>query len=140
VDYSRAPAAARAEQRGPAIDPKFQISKLEDGEHPFFWTGTTHLDGPADVQGRAAIYIAFGRALGWMRGPFVPGQGEPSRGAAPEEEGPGTYRLVDVHGAGAQRSDPKAGNPADFPHGRGPQGDVIRINNYVRCVRGEPRP
>jgi len=23
-----------------------------------------------------------------------------------------------------------------FPHGRGPQGDVIRINNFVRCVRG----
>jgi hypothetical protein len=28
------------------------------------------------------------------------------------------------------------GNPADFPHGRGPQGDVIRINNFVRLVRG----
>jgi DNA polymerase-4 len=27
------------------------------------------------------------------------------------------------------------GNPAAFPHGRGPQGDVIRINNFVRCVR-----
>ena len=46
-----------------------------------------------------------------------------------------TVRLLDVHGAGAQRSDPKAGNPADYPHGRGPQGDVIRIFNYVRCVR-----
>jgi hypothetical protein len=23
-----------------------------------------------------------------------------------------------------------------FPHGRGPQGDVIRINNFVRLVRG----
>ena len=26
---------------------------------------------------------------------------------------------MDVHGAGAQRSDPKAGNPADFLKGRG---------------------
>jgi hypothetical protein len=43
---------------------------------------------------------------------------------------------VDVHGAGAQRSDPKAGDPKQFPHGRGPQGDVIRIFNYVRLVRG----
>jgi hypothetical protein len=42
---------------------------------------------------------------------------------------------LDVHGAGAQRSDPKAGNPADFPKGRGPQGDAIRIYNYVRLVR-----
>jgi hypothetical protein len=40
-----------------------------------------------------------------------------------------------VHGAGAQRSDPKAGNPADFPRGRGPQGDAIRIYNFVRLVR-----
>ena len=46
------------------------------------------------------------------------------------------YHYIDVHGAGAQRSDPKAGDPAMFPHGRGPQGDVIRINNFIRCVRG----
>ncbi len=44
---------------------------------------------------------------------------------------------LDVHGAGAQRSDPKQGNPASFPEGRGPQGDAIRIYNYVRLVRGE---
>jgi len=43
---------------------------------------------------------------------------------------------IDVHGAGAQRSDPKSGNPADFPKGHGPQGDAIRILNYVRLVRG----
>jgi hypothetical protein len=49
---------------------------------------------------------------------------------------------VDVHGAGAQRSDPKSGDPRQFPRGRGPQGDVIRIFNHVRLVRGggvEPR-
>jgi hypothetical protein len=45
--------------------------------------------------------------------------------------------LFDVHGAGAQRSDPKAGDPQNFPHGRGPQGDVIRIYNFVRVVRSE---
>jgi hypothetical protein len=43
---------------------------------------------------------------------------------------------IDVHGAGAQRSDPKTGNPADFRNGFGPQGDAIRIFNYVRLVRG----
>lgn len=43
--------------------------------------------------------------------------------------------LMDVHGAGAQRSDPKTGDPADYPTGHGPQGDVIRIFNYVRPVR-----
>jgi len=41
---------------------------------------------------------------------------------------------VDVHGAGAQRSDPKA---SDVRHGssQGGQHDEIRIDNYVRCVR-----
>jgi len=109
VDYSRVP----------AIAPVFQISQLSDGDYPFFWSGTTHLDGPPGLTGGAAVYVCFGRALGWMQ--FPPGVGE--------------FRLLDVHGAGAQRSDPKAGNPAAFPHGRGPQGDVIRIYNFVRCVR-----
>jgi uncharacterized protein (TIGR03437 family) len=43
----------------------------------------------------------------------------------------------DVHGAGAQRSDPKNGNPADYPTGHGPQGDAIRIYNFVRLVRAQ---
>ena len=113
VDYSRVP----------AIAPVFQISRLPDGEYPFFWTSTTHLDGPPDRQGSAAVYVCFGRALGWMQ--FPPGRGE--------------FQLLDVHGAGAQRSDPKSGDPKNFPHGRGPQGDVIRIYNFVRCVRDEVR-
>lgn len=45
---------------------------------------------------------------------------------------------VDAHGAGAQRSDIKAGNPADYPTGHGPQGDAVRIYNYVRLVRDIP--
>jgi hypothetical protein len=105
--------------RIPSIDPIFEITRLADGEYPFFWTSTTHLDGPLDRMGQNAVYIAFGRATGWMSIP--PGRGRPT--------------LMDVHGAGAQRSDPKVGDPSDFPQGRGPQGDVIRILNYVRCVR-----
>lgn len=120
VDYTRAPAVTKS----PAIDPIFQTTALEDDEFPFFWTGTSHLEGPPDRRGRTAVYVAFGRALGWMQFP-------PRRGR---------YRLLDVHGAGAQRSDPKSGNPAAFPHGRGPQGDVIRILNAVRCVRGGNTP
>jgi hypothetical protein len=42
-------------------------------------------------------------------------------------------RTIDVHGAGAQRSDPKTGNTT---LGRGPQGDAVRVKNYVRVVRG----
>lgn len=42
---------------------------------------------------------------------------------------------VDVHGAGSQRSDPKAGDASIYAEGFGPQGDVIRIENFVRAVR-----
>ncbi|MCX7824901.1 MAG: DUF1566 domain-containing protein [Verrucomicrobiae bacterium] len=124
ADYTRAPAVTRS----PAIDPVFQTTTLGDGDYPFFWSGTTHLDGPREHQGRDAVYVCFGRGLGWMQ--FPPGRGE--------------YRLLDVHGAGAQRSDPKTGDPAAFPRGRGPQGDVVRIHNFVRLVRNidnrVPRP
>jgi len=48
----------------------------------------------------------------------------------------GNYVLMDVHGAGAQRGDPKSGDPANWPHGNGPQGDQVRIYNFARCVRG----
>jgi len=41
-----------------------------------------------------------------------------------------------VHGAGAQRSDPKTGDRGDYPLlGQGPQGDSQRVFNHVRCVR-----
>ena len=99
----------------PAIDLNFL--KMSDPD-AWYWSSTTHLDGPADRRGNAAVYVTFGKATGWMKLP-------------PEME----LKLLDVHGAGAQRSDPKAGDPAQFPQGRGPQGDVIRIYNLVRLVR-----
>jgi hypothetical protein len=113
VDYTRAPDATDPAQMGPAIDPIFDITS----DDSFFWTSTTHVEGPA---GDFAAYVAFGEAWGYMEQP----------------PGSGNYVLMNVHGAGAQRSDPKSGDPGDYPYGHGPQGDVIRIYNYVRCVRG----
>ena len=119
VDYRRSPDTTESA----AIDPTFDTTPIRNEagqtDFPYFWTSTTHLDGPADIQGSAAVYVAFGRALGYM----------------PIRPGAGSVRLLDVHGAGAQRSDPKAGDPSRFPQGRGPQGDVIRIDNFVRLVR-----
>ncbi len=115
VDYSRSLKTTDSA----AIDPIFHTTSIldEGGEtnYPFYWTGTTHAN---QGNGAYAAYIAFGEALGWMQNPF------------------GDYVLMDVHGAGSQRSDPKIGDPADYPHGFGPQGDVRRIYNFVRCVRG----
>jgi hypothetical protein len=111
VDYTRAPDVTGSA----AINSVFGVTPIvnEAGQRDFpcYWTGTTHAS--PDGRGNAAAYVAFGRAMGYMHG-----------------------RWLDVHGAGCQRSDPKAGNPADYPQGRGPQGDAIRILNYVRCVRG----
>ena len=143
VDYTRSPDTTRS----PAIDPVFNCTTITNeggkADYPCYWSATTHAGFRG---GAAAMYVAFGRAAGWMspramaggppgpRGGFGPGPGGPP-GAGPQGQGGGEYHFVDVHGAGAQRSDPKEGDPAMFPHGRGPQGDVIRIYNYVRLVR-----
>ncbi len=145
VDYSRSPDTTRSA----AIDPLFQCSNITNeggkADFPCYWSGTTHA---GFLGGSAAVYLAFGRAAGWM--PAHPMAGGPlgqsgGRGLAPGPPGPGgplpggmagDVHFTDVHGAGSQRSDPKFGDPRMFPRGRGPQGDVIRIYNYARLVRG----
>lgn len=114
VDYTRAPDVTGT----PAINPVFEISEISTNEYPYFWTSTTIGEGMPGSSYHSAVYLCFGRALGWMN---IGGQ----------------WQLLDVHGAGAQRAEFKSGNPNDYPHGRGPQGDVVRIYNYVRLVRGQ---
>jgi hypothetical protein len=117
VDYTRSPETTNSA----AIDPLFTCSVIADegggDNYPFYWAGTTHAN--TQVNGKYAVYISFGEALGWMEMP----------------PNSGNFQLVDVHGAGAQRSDPKFGDPDDWPYGHGPQGDVIRIYNHIRLVR-----
>jgi len=116
VDYTRSPVTTNSA----AIDTLFECSQItdEDGSpnYPFYWSSTTHNNMN---HGDHAAYVSFGEALGWMEVPPMSGN----------------YQLLDVHGAGAQRSDPKTGDPNDYPYGFGPQGDVIRIYNDVRLVR-----
>ena len=63
------------------------------------------------------------------------GRGGP--GAPPPGDAAASATATDVHGAGAQRSDPKVGDPKDakWANGHGPQGDDVRILNYARAVR-----
>lgn len=111
VDYSRSPDTTDS----PAIDSIFKSTsftdEMDEKDWGFYWTSTTHKK--SDGSGYYGVYISFGRALGYMNN-----------------------QWMDVHGAGAQRSDPKIGDPDDFETGFGPQGDVRRIYNYYRCVRG----
>ena len=117
VDYSRSPATTGSA----AIDPLFTSTPITDEggglNYPFYWASTTHASHlPSDRSGSSAVYVAFGEALGWM-------------------QTGGGYALMDVHGAGAQRSGPKTGSASDYPYGHGPQGDVVRMENYIRLVR-----
>lgn len=117
LDYSRAPDATGSA----AIDPVFNITAItnENGsiDYPWFWTGTTHVR--SNGSGSGGVYICFGRAMGYMMNTWL-----------------------DVHGAGAQRSDQKAVDYNGFvyiPDGyyfvNSPQGDSTRFYNYVRLVR-----
>ncbi len=120
VDYDRAPDYSGSA----AIDPLFNATSFsnEAGETDwgFYWASTTHATYAGS--GASATYVSFGRALGYFNS-----------------------AVVDVHGAGAQRSNHKsditvqAMGIADVGYGafyyHGPQGDLLRLDNRVRCVR-----
>ncbi|MEP3351651.1 MAG: DUF1566 domain-containing protein [Marinomonas sp.] len=103
----------------PAIDPIFNMTPIinenGDTDWAFYWSNTTHqamMNG--ELYGSYGSYVAFGRSMGYS-----------------ERYG----KWVDVHGAGSQRSDPKAWDGQDYSAGHGPQADAVRVYNYVRLVR-----
>ncbi|MBI5302765.1 MAG: DUF1566 domain-containing protein [Chloroflexi bacterium] len=110
VDYTRSPNTTGSA----TIDPLFTVTAItnEAGQtdYPYYWAGTTLLNARGTAE--RGVYISFGRTLGYINGSWT-----------------------DIHGAGAQRAEFKDGNPGDYPYGLGPQGDAVRINNYVRLVR-----
>ena len=112
IDYTRAPETTNSA----AIDPLFNCTQITnengDADYSYYWSSTTHASWNENFPGRSAVYLSFGRAMGYINN-----------------------QWIDIHGAGAQRSDPKTGDPDDYPIGFGPQGDAIRIYNYVRLVR-----
>ena len=109
-DYTRSPKTTGS----PALPAIFAATPItaEDGagDWGWEWTSTTLYDGGVNW----ALYVTRGRAMGYFNGAWR-----------------------DVHGAGAVRSDPKHDDGVHtYPNGNGPQGDAIRIKNFVRCVRG----
>jgi hypothetical protein len=120
-DYTRSPDTTSS----PAINSVFSSESFtnEKGETDwgYTWSSTTHADYSG--KGLQGAYVSFGRALGYMNG-----------------------SVLDVHGAGAQRSNSKSseadagaqtataydGSPFYY---KGPQGDILRIDNMYRCVR-----
>jgi hypothetical protein len=121
VDYTRSPATTGSA----AIDPIFNSTQItnEGGitDYPWYWSSTTFCS-QSPAHGASACYVCFGRAMGYFSG-FGLG-------------------WTDIHGAGCQRSDPKPRSFTGYTHnGNGyynpnaPQGDAVRIYNYVRLVR-----
>jgi hypothetical protein len=111
VDYTKSPNTTNS----PAIDDMFSLTEFIDSKgdnnYGFYWTSTTHLDGRNPYA--SAAYVCFGEGLGKMNG-----------------------QVMDVHGAGAVRSDKKSGNKNDYPQYFGPQGDIRYVYNYSLLVRG----
>ncbi len=110
VDYSKSMQSSGVA----AIDDLFDLTEIMDtrgkDNYGFYWTSTTHQDGVN--KSSSAVYVAFGEALGKMNN-----------------------QIMDVHGAGAVRSDPKSGDNDDYPQYFGPQGDIRYVYNYVLSVR-----
>ena len=124
MDYSRSPDTSNEA----AINPVFNSTSFinEEGltDWGYYWASTTHAGGGVsgtENHGTNAAYLSFGRALGFFHS-----------------------SLMDVHGAGSQRSNGKiditrGSSSTDVGYGtfyyKGPQGDILRLNNCVRCVR-----
>lgn len=110
VDHSRSPPT----NGSAAIDPLFgstgTINEAGVADFPVCWTSTTHVNW-TNNPGASGVYVNFGRSMGYMNNTWI-----------------------DAHGAGTQRSDPKAGDPADYLTGHGPQGDAFRTYNHVRLA------
>jgi len=120
VDYTRCPDATNS----PAIDLLFSCSTFNnpngDLSYGYYWTSSPLMDGPNPYSD--AVYICFGEAQGQMQSP-------------PNSQ---NYVLFDTHGAGAQRNDPKKqASGTTYPTYWGPQGDIVYVDNYARCVRDD---
>ncbi|MFA7116832.1 MAG: DUF1566 domain-containing protein [Bacteroidales bacterium] len=130
VDYTRNPEMTSSA----AIDPLFDCTSItnEAGEkdYAYYWSNTTHQNWQTNTDGGWGSYVCFGRAMGHESS--IPGPPTLENINYNESD---DIVWTNVHGAGAQRSDPKDGNPDDWSEGNGPQGDAIHIFNYVRLVR-----
>ena len=115
VDYSKSPSRTNSA----SIDSIFHSTEItnEAGQRdwPWYWSSTTHVETDPRTgsdTGNSAAYICFGRATGKQFGMWL-----------------------DVHGAGAQRTDSKIIDTKKSMGGQAPQGDATRITNFVRIVR-----
>lgn len=112
VDYTRSPDTHGTAAINGLFNATAITNEAGQTDYPYYWSSTSHLTLNDHAPAINAAYVSFGRAMGYW-----------------------SNTWQDVHGAGAQRADPKTGNAADYPQTHGPQGDVQRVFNYARLVR-----
>ena len=110
VDYERSPDTTNSAAINPIFDATKVGSEVSTDDWGWYWTSTSHYDGAH--LGSAGVYIAFGRATGYFNSNKNP-----------------DLHPMDVHGAGAQRSENKNG-PVPDPGYRGPQN-----GNFQRKIK-----
>ena len=87
-----------------AINTAVFTQTIVPGTGPFFWSSTTYEEAPG-----FANYVCFGHCWNYTM-------------------------TADIHGPGAQRSEPKYDN-GHLPTSLGDQEDLVQAYDYVRCVR-----
>ncbi len=83
VDYTRSPDTTSSAALNSVFSATGFTNEAGQADYGYYWSGSTHKT--SNGRGGTAVYISFGRALGYL-----------------------DSQWLDVHGAGAQRSDPKA--------------------------------
>ena len=119
VDYTRSPDTSNSASINSIFNATSIINEDKQKDFASYWSSTSHENM---TNAKNAVYISFGRALGYFHGFWI-----------------------DAYGAGAQRSAPKdilqiniKQNGFKVVNGAiilGQQGDVIRGLNFARCVR-----
>lgn len=126
VDYSRGPDKTDSAAINSIFSATSFTNEAGKTDYGYYWASTTHATydtNSTDDDGRAGSYVCFGRCAGIISDTYY-----------------------DVHGAGAQRSNYKqdvsvtpdvntATAALETVYYHGPQGDILRKDNMVRCVR-----
>ena len=118
VDYSRSPDTSSSAAINPIFSSTGLINEGGQSDYGYYWSSTTHVAYTGN-NGQNGSYMCFGRCVGDISG-----------------------TIYDVHGAGAQRSNDKldvsqtsGASMTGAYYYKGPQGDILRNDNFYRCVR-----
>ena len=124
VDYTRLPRTTSSAVIAPLFNATSFTNEAGQIDYGYYWSATTHKNAIGKTS--AAVYLNFGRAMGYMKNSWLDVHGAGARRSDPKKvanvtAGKGGYKLIDAHDGPA------------ISHG--PQGDAMRGLNLICCVR-----